>query len=170
MLSIYGKLGNYHITSVGKEDLEYMHKWYNYQQFLNQHESRILNREEFYDSFLGYVISNQEFFLKISIEDKTVGMVKGHLNNEDKNELWLTDVLMDNEVIKEQDFKELIDGIIKILDDELHIDECYVGVFIATEENNERWNKIGFIHVRTIHNYFTINNEKIDGDIMVKKC
>ncbi|WBW95876.1 GNAT family N-acetyltransferase [Oceanirhabdus sp. W0125-5] len=170
MLSIYGKLDNYHITSVGKEDLDYMHKWYNHQQLLNQHESRTLNKDEFYDSFLGYVISNQEFFLKISIEDRTVGMVKGHLNNEEKNELWLTDVIMDKEVIEEEVFKKLIDGIIKILDEELNIDECYVGVFISTEENRKRWNKNGFNHVRTVHNYFSINNVKIDGEIMVRGC
>ncbi|MCY6354950.1 GNAT family N-acetyltransferase [Clostridium sp. ZS2-4] len=97
MFDIRLKFENIEILSIEKEDLESIYKWYvKEENFLYKRQQETMNKNQFYERFLEYYLSECEFFLKIIRNKQLIGIIKGRIEFKNPNEVWLGYMILDH--------------------------------------------------------------------------
>lgn len=169
MIYICENMKTYQMSSIMEEDIEKVRSWYNLQNILKGEERKVMNNKEFEDCFLGYALSEEEFFIKITYSEDIVGIIKGHITKGQNDELWITNGMIDRgqDRIK---FKEVLEEFLSLMGEIYGVKICFAGVFEYRGNQCEEFEKNGFEKFRKIKNYFTIDGIKIDGEILFKNC
>lgn len=169
MIYMCENMNTYQMSSIMEEDVEGIREWYNKQNILRGRERKVMSGEEFQDCFLGYALSDEEFFVKITMHGKIAGMIKGHITCNQENELWITHVVFDKEYEGDHG-KEWLRWFIENMKARFEIKICFAGVFENTDEVKAVFGRSQFEKFRTVSNYFSVKGEKVDGEILFKIC
>lgn len=161
MFDIHLDIGNISISSIEKEDLISIQKWINTQYYYSDNEKPLVLKD-FYERFLEYYVSENEFFLKINKEDKMIGVLKGRMEFKSTNEVWIWYYLLENEYRRKGIGSAIINGIIKYFQEELGIYSFFVLVSEKDINILNFWKKNKFKLLRVSKDFFNIAGEKKD--------
>lgn len=91
MFHIIMKFEDINIASIEKEELGSIYKWYVKERKVQEegYKRYITNKDEFYESFLEYYLSECEFFLKIEKRGILVGTIRGRFEFKNPNMVWI---------------------------------------------------------------------------------
>jgi RimJ/RimL family protein N-acetyltransferase len=113
-------------------------------------------------------ICTNEFFVGIYsyVENKMIGILKGRLEYENKNTVWISSIVIDL-VYQNKGYGSLS---IRILIEHLKlyskIKEAYLAVIEVNEQGRRFWSKNCFNEVRRIHNHIRLQNKQQNVIIM----
>lgn len=165
MFDIHLVIDDISITSLEKQDILPVQKWINLQNH-NSLSEKPLASKEFYERFLEYYVSENEFFLKICKEDKLIGVLKGRMEFKTNNEAWLWYFLIDHEYRQQGIGSYIITNIIKYFIEELGVDHIYTGVSEKDISFIKFWKNNNFRLQRVAKNFFNVSGEDLDMLIM----
>lgn len=160
MFDLHLETGNISISSIEKEDIIPIEQWINTQYYCDNEKPLV--QKDFYERFLEYYVSENEFFLKIIIEDKMIGVLKGRMEFKTNNEVWLWYYLLDNEYRRMGIGSTIINSIIKYFQLQLGIFSFFAVVSKKDTCILNFWKKNFFELQRVSKNFFNIAGEETD--------
>lgn len=132
------------ITSIEKEDLGDIYKWITCQVEQINNNLGFINEAEFYERFVEYYLNECEFFLKLEIHNKLIGILKGRIEFKNPNEVWIGYVFL-NEKYRNLGFGSII---LKEIIGYFTMDFGIINFLAKIEEDNfntlDFWNKNKF--------------------------
>ncbi|MCY6485067.1 GNAT family N-acetyltransferase [Clostridium aestuarii] len=150
MFDIRLNFKNVEISSVEKEDLDSVYKW-----FINglncnfDKKQKPLTQKQFYEMFLAYYLSECEFFLKVERKKETIGIVKGAIEFKNPNQVWLKWFFINEQFRNEGVGTEILKKIInyfyrecRINDFYIKVPKCYINILQFFKKND--FKLIGF--------------------------
>lgn len=165
MFDIQLNMENISISSIEKEDVVPVQHWIN-NQYNNSENEKPLMFKDFYERFLEYYVSESEFFLKINMDDKIIGVIKGRIEFKNSSEVWIWYYLLDNEYRRKNIGSQIIRGIIKYFKVELGIFNFYTGVCEKDISILSFWKKNNFKFIRISKDFFNISGKEMDMIIL----
>ncbi|MFL0267777.1 GNAT family N-acetyltransferase [Candidatus Clostridium radicumherbarum] len=153
------------VSSIEKEDVILVQHWIN-NQYINSENEKPLMFNDFYERFLEYYVSENEFFLKIEMEDKLIGVIKGRIEFKNINEVWLWYYLLDKDYRNKGIGSKIIEAMIKYFNVELGIFDFYAVVSERDTDIYNFWKKSSFKKIRVSKDFFNISGEDMDMIIL----
>lgn len=156
------------ICSIQKEDIEYIKNLLSFQNFTNKKDE--VNQDELYQRFLEYYISENEFFLKISSNNKLIGIIKGRIEFKSEGELWIGYFYIDKNVLDEKGNyiqNRIMNVLIKFFIDEYGINDFYTTISDDDEQSLKMWKEYGYKVLRESQSYYEFNG--ILRDMLILK-
>lgn len=166
MFDVHIQLEDINISSIEKQDVLDIQKWINYQTCNSTDRDKPLPLTEFYERFLEYYISESEFFLKINLGDKLIGVLKGRIEFKNPNEVWLSYFILDHNLRGRGIGSKIIDNIKNYFLHNFGIDNFYTGVCEKDTRILKFWKKNNFQLFRVSKNYFNNDGQELDMIIM----
>ena len=176
MLTINLNHDNLFFKDVNKEDLKDVLKLYN-QNEINMYATGIdrpMSYEDINQKYLEVLVNSHEFFAGIfteygeKSENKMIGVIKGRIDYDNNEEAWISSILIDSRFQKLGIGTKAVSSILKMLKDTYDIKTVMIGILSGNSIGRAFWNKIGFCYIRTIEQYFKLNNKTEDFIIMKK--
>lgn len=149
MFDIKLSFGDIEISSLEKEDLEYVYNWLEKQYIFS--ENKVLHKNDFKQRFLEYYINECEFFVKINKADKLIGMLKGNIEFKNPNEVWLSYFLLDYRFAKNGIGSYILNNVMTYFSKECNIGNFYINLKEENLYSVKFWKKNHF----GIHKYFS---------------
>lgn len=162
MFDINVNVEDIRISSIERQDIVKIQKWINYQNHTYEHEREPLGLKEFYERFLEYYVSENEFFLKITKEDNLIGILKGRIEFKNLNEVWIWYFIIDNKYRRAGYGSRIIKAVESYFWSSFGINNFYTGVCEKDSEALRFWNRNQFKLVRVSKEYFNINGRDLD--------
>ena len=97
-----------------------------------------------------------------------IGVIKGRIDYDNNEEAWISSILIDSSYQKNGIGTKAVSAILKMLKNTYDIKAVMIGTLSGNSIGREFWNKIGFSYIRTIEQYFKLNNKTEDFIIMKK--
>jgi len=169
MFDVHFDIENISVSSIEKEDVLSVQHWIN-NQYINSEIEKPLMFKDFYERFLEYYVSENEFFLKFNMNDKLIGVIKGRIEFKNSNEVWLWYYLLDNEHRTQGLGSKIIKSIIKYFNVELGIFDFFAGVCEKDIGIIRFWKKNNFKPIRISKDFFNISGEDMDMIILKFQC
>jgi len=166
MFDIHLNIDDIVVSSIEREDIVSIQKWINDQNCSVKDNEKPLGLREFYERFLEYYVSESEFFLKISKENKLIGVLKGRIEFKNTNEVWLWYFLLDNQLRSKGIGSKIIKSLKNYFANGLGMNSIYTGVCEQDTRVLRFWNKNGFTLVRVSKGYFNSENKNLDMIIL----
>ncbi|OGO76972.1 MAG: hypothetical protein A2Y23_03515 [Clostridiales bacterium GWB2_37_7] len=176
MLTINLNNENLFFKDVNKDDLQEVLKLYN-QNETNIYATGIgrpMSYEDINQKYLEVLVNSHEFFAGIficnsdGVESKMIGVIKGRIDYDNNEEAWISSILIDSSYQKNGIGTKAVSAILKMLKNTYDIKAVMIGTLSGNSIGREFWNKIGFSYIRTIEQYFKLNNKTEDFIIMKK--
>jgi len=157
------------ISSVMMEDIKCIQKWFNEKnQLVYYGNDDYLEISELNEIFVEYYVSESEIFLKISKENKLIGLFKGRLEFKDKNIIWISCFVLEHLYLDNNEENVILDEILKFFLHNYGISEFLIGISVKEKETLNLLKSNGFKLVR-ISNDFLISNEDSPNTMIMKK-
>lgn len=153
------------VSSIEKEDVILVQHWIN-NQYINSENEKPLVFKDFYERFLEYYVSENEFFLKIEMNDKLIGVIKGRMEFKNINEVWLWYYLLDKDYRNKGIGSIIIKAMIKYFNVELGIFDFYAGICERDIDIFNFWKKNNFKKLRVSKDFFNISGQDMDMIIL----
>lgn len=163
MLDVNIKIEDIIISSIEQKDLIYLHEWFETQ---SQHTENIddnsLSIKELNERYLEYYLSESEFFLKVTFENKLIGILKGRLEFKNPNEMWYWWFLLDHRFREKGIGKKIIKHSMNYFFSEYCIDNFYSVEIINNSRTIKFWKDNGFKVLRSSPDFYNINGKTTD--------
>jgi hypothetical protein len=150
------------ISSVENGDLAYMQKWFNSESLGCIKTENPLKFNDFYKRFIEYYASECEFFLKVHLKQKLIGIIKGRVEFKNNNQVWITDFLMDSENTNEKVSSNILNKVMFYFSSSYGINSFFAGVMEENIMLMEFWQCNCFEIQRIAKNFYNINGIKKD--------
>lgn len=168
MVNINFNYENYTFESVKESDFKELIEWMR----KNNETDDItysLDSQVFYQRFIEYYVTDNECFIIIKKENNIVGVFKGRLDLEDKEELFIWYFTIDRKFRGKGVGSEIIERIIEYFESRYSISVTKVGIV----ENNigalNFWTRIRFTFLRSTKNFFCYEAEENKGLVILKR-
>jgi RimJ/RimL family protein N-acetyltransferase len=161
MFDIHLDIGNISISSIEREDIVSIQHWINNQSYFSDNEKPLM-LEDFYERFLEYYVGESEFFLKIKIEDKMMGVLKGRIEFKSYSEVWVGYYLLDSDYRGKGIGSTIINGIIEYFQVELGIFDFFATISEKDINILNFWKRNNFKLLRVSKDFFNIAGRKMD--------
>jgi len=176
MLTINLNDENLFFKDVNKEDLTNVLKLYN-QNEINMYATGIdrpMSYEDINQKYLEVLVNSHEFFAGIfsdhdsRADSRMIGVIKGRIDYDNNEEAWISSILIDSHFQNNGIGTKAVSSILKMLKDTYDIKTVMIGILSGNHIGRAFWSKIGFNYMRTIEQYFKLNNKTEDFIIMKK--
>lgn len=176
MLTINLNHDNLFFKDLHKEDLKDVLQLYN-QNEVNIYATGIdrpMSFEDINQKYLEVLVNSHEFFAGIFTQNsdcesnKMIGVIKGRIDYDNNEEAWISSILIDSGFQKNGIGTKAVSTILKMLKDTYDIKTVMIGILSGNKVGRAFWKKIGFNYIRTIEQYFKLNNKTEDFIIMKK--
>lgn len=164
MIDISFDFKDYKVSSVEEYGLEELNTWIK-ENNTEDNTCYSLDSQMFYRRFLEYYVTENEYFLKIYKDNDLVGVFKGRLELESKNELFIWLFIIKKELRNEGYGSEIVEGVIEYFIRQYNIDTIKVGVIQNNLEGISFWDSKGFKIERIAKDFF--QDEKENGRNLV---
>lgn len=154
------------ISSVENEDLIYIQNWFNSERLGCIETKNPLKFDDFYKRFIEYYASECEFFLKIYFKKELIGIIKGRVEFKSTNEVWITDFLLDSEMLNEKVSKNILSKVMFYFRNGYGINNFFTGVMEEDTMAMEFWKCNSFEVIRIAKNFYNISETKKDMFIL----
>jgi len=154
------------ISSVENQDLSNVQNWFNRDGLGCIKTQNPLKFNDFYKRFIEYYASECEFFLKIQLKQKLIGIIKGRVEFKNTNEVWITDFLIDSKNIDEAVSKNILHKVISYFCNSYGINNFFTGVMEEDIIAIEFWKCNGFEIHRIAKDFYNISGIKKDMFIL----
>ena len=168
MFDISLNFDNITICSIERKDISTVKEWLELQKYDGNSNEKYLNVDEFSERFLESFVCESEFLVKVTIENKLIGIIKGRVEFRHKNEVWIWCYVIDNGINNNELGSVIVDNLTSYFIKEFGIYNFYT---VIAEDNNDVikfWGDQGFKLLRVAENYFENNGEKADMLILKK--
>lgn len=162
MFDIHIDIDNISISSIEREDIIKIQKWINHQNSNFKDITKPLKLREFYERFLEYYVSENEFFLKINKDNNLIGVLKGRIEFKNPNEVWLWYFLLDNDYRGKGIGSQIIKSVENYFSNNFGIYNFYAGVCEKDTKILKFWNKNNFKLIRVSKDFFNIDGRYMD--------
>lgn len=165
MVEVYFGFENIHVSNVNEIDLREIMNWLDQRRFSMVMRGFCTSYEELYDRYLESLLSECEFFLKVKIDRKLCGIIKGttEFKNPNKTKFYL--MSFDDSLISEEKKKILLERLMHYFYDEYGISSYYSYV-LQDDSNTLKFWKNNDFQVEDLHKDF-INVEDRSYDALV---
>ena len=154
------------ISSIENQDLSYVQNWFNNERLGCIKTDNPLKFNEFHKRFIEYYASECEFFLKVNLKQKLIGIIKGRVEFKNTNEVWITDFLIDNENRNEKVSSNILNKVMYYFCNSYGINSFSVGIMEEDIMVMEFWRFNCFEIQRIAKNFYNINGIKKDMFIL----
>lgn len=154
MLEVNLSFDNINITNIFLSDLDEIQKQKEYDK---QFSMDILG-ERFLESYL----SECEYFLKITTNDKLIGFIKGRLEFKNPNEAWVWFYHIDCGNGGDKLADEVVKRLFCYFNQEYCVTRFYIRVQLDDKETIKFWENMGFKPVRMVKDFYCIDDHKAD--------
>lgn len=158
MLNVNFVYDNISVNSIEKKDMEKVGMWLSKKNDIN---NKIFNLKEFNDRFLEYYISESEFFLKVEINNKIIGVIKGRIEYKNENQIWFWYFNIEEKSLSSLVLKQTIE----FFKNQFSIDDFYA-IVDEKSELMEFYKDNKFILSRVSKNFFKSENDNLDMFIL----
>jgi ribosomal protein S18 acetylase RimI-like enzyme len=151
---------NITMSSILKSDISDIQEWINGQQSRDYDNSTLRGIKDFYNRFLEYYISENEFFLKIKYNNHLIGIIKGRFEFKSINESWITCFLIDETYRSLGIGTKIINQFKEHLSNRYGINVLYAMVVAENKLIEKFWNKNNFAFQRMVKDYYDLDGFK----------
>lgn len=167
MFDINIDIDEINVSSIEKQDIVPVQQWINFQNSNSRDKEEQFGLKEFYQRFLEYYVSEGEFFLKIQIDGKLIGVLKGRIEFKNPSEVWFWYFLLDNDCRGKGLGSRIVSSVQNYFYLGFGIYDFYTGVCGQDTEVLRFWSNNGFNLVRVSKGFFS--NDHQDEDMLVLK-
>lgn len=168
MVNINFNYENYTFESVKESDFKELIEWMR----KNNETYDItysLDSQVFYQRFIEYYVTDNECFIIIKKENNIVGVFKGRLDLEDKEELFIWYFTIDRKFRGKGLGSEIIERIIEYFESRYSISVTKVGIVEDNRGALNFWKSIRFTFLRSAKNFFRYEAEQNKGLVILKR-
>lgn len=168
MVNINFNYENYTFESVKESDFKELIEWMR----KNNETDDItysLDSQVFYQRFIEYYVTDNECFIIIKKENNIVGVFKGRLDLEDKEELFVWYFTIDRKFRGKGLGSEIIERIIEYFESRYSISVTKVGIVEDNRGALNFWTSIRFTFLRSAKNFFRYEAEQNKGLVILKR-
>lgn len=175
MLTINLQLDNLIIKDIAKENLTDVLNLYNQnkQNIYATGIDRRMSSTDINEKYLEVLVNSHEFFTGIFRKSdaglQMVGVVKGRIDYENSDEVWISSVLIDNCCQRLGIGTNVVTALIDIFNKCYDVNKFYIGIIAGNEVGKHFWQKLGFAYFRTIEQYIELKSLAVDLIIMKKE-
>jgi len=161
MLEISFNFDGIEVTNILQEDLAAIIK----RSESDKHFELTRLNERFLESYL----SECEYFLKISMDDSLIGLIKGRVEFKKPHEAWIWFYYIDEEKNRNGLDISLAWNLMEYLNDEYGVIDFYIRVTVEDHMAIEFWKKLGFKPQRAVKDFYYIDGQSMDMLILENK-
>ena len=121
------------------------------------------------ERFLESLLSECEYFLKISKGGRLLGFIKGRVEFKNPNEAWVWFYHMVEGEEGDLLASEVVKRIFRYLNQEYDVGEFYIRVPSEDEQAIRFWKTLGFKPLRMVKDFYHIGGQKMDMLILENK-
>lgn len=163
MLDVNIKIEDISVSGVEKKDLIYLHKWFERQfEYTENIDKSSLSAAELNERYLEYYLSENEFFLKVTLCDKLIGVLKGRVEFKNPNEMWYIWFILDYKYREKGIGKKIIKTSMNYFYSEYCIDNFYCIETMSNSRAIKFWRDNGFKVLRSSPDFYNINGKTND--------
>jgi len=151
---------NINISSILTSDILDIQKWFNYQQSRDYGNQMPQGIRDFYNRFLEYYTSENEFFLKIKKDNELLGIVKGRFEFKSINEVWISCFILDDAYRNKGIGSKIINELKKHFLEKYGINILYIMIVDGNKLMEKFWIKSGFDFQRMVKDYYDFDGFK----------
>lgn len=158
------------ITSVEKEDIKFIDEWINSQKnYIEKPGQYSFGYDELYERFIEYYVNECEMFLKIDIDGKLSGILKGRIEFKTPSEVMIWCFLIDNSLRNRGTGSRIINEVISYINKMYGIQYFFTGVMEEEKRNMKFWKDNGFKVIRIAKNFYKMDGIQKDMIILKKQ-
>jgi len=162
MFNINFKTTEFEIKNIEKEDINEIYNWFKIETtYLDVNKYEELGENDFKDRFMEYYLSECEFFIKVTIKDELIGIIKGRIEFVNPNNVWFGYILISEKYRNKGVGVKLLNSIINYFDTGFGIINFSAKLKETDMKSLDFWKKSGFI-VSTLLN----KERRIQGAIL----
>ncbi|NLY44359.1 MAG: GNAT family N-acetyltransferase [Clostridiaceae bacterium] len=162
MLSLNLKYGDLSVDDIKREDLPNVLRWYNMTHMYKYATGidRAISLSQLVEKYLKIIKCEREFFTGIRIKGALIGILKGRVNKESPNTLWISLLLIDSHYQRRGYGKTVINMISDYFRYRYHVKRIFVTVIQDNIQGINFWRKNGFEIIRNIYYSIPFDGEK----------
>lgn len=168
MVNINFNYENYTFESVKESDFKELIEWMRKNNETDD-ITYCLDSQVFYQRFIEYYVTDNECFIIIKKENNIVGVFKGRLDLEDKEELFIWYFTIDRKFRGKGVGSEIIERIIEYFESRYSISVTKVGIVEDNRGALNFWASIRFTFLRSAKNFFRYEAEQNKGLVILKR-
>lgn len=150
------------LSSVEQEDMDIIKVWMQEEMNTNSNNGLWTDISGLDDRFLEYYMSENEFFLKVTKDDKFAGILKGRVEFRNPNDVFIGCFILDSNLRGEGVGSKILLETIKYFERNFGIYDFYTSIVEGSKEAIKFWTKNSFVLHRISKNFFNIEGEERD--------
>lgn len=167
MLDIAFDYDEYKFKNVKECDINIICKWM--KENNNEDNMCMLDEQLLYRRFLEYYLTEDEFFVEVLKDDKLDGIIKGSINGENKNDLFLWFFVIEKENRNRGEGTRIINIFSEYMCENYSLNNIKAGVCSDNIKALNFWGSMGFKISRTTEKFFQISDTDFANLVIMNK-
>ncbi|MCR4944552.1 MAG: GNAT family N-acetyltransferase [Clostridium sp.] len=167
MIDVEFDFDEYEFRNVQKCDVNILYEWMKKNN--NKYDVISLDKQLLYRRYLEYYFAEDEFFIKVLKGGKIDGIIKGNINGENKNDLFLWYFLVDEDNRNKGEGRKIIDTFSNYMCKKYQLKNIKAGVSSENSDALSFWESLGFEEFRISEKFFQISDTDFENLVIMNR-